>query len=79
MLARIVAGSLDVGVVQLPEVLVEPALRPRGARAVGMVGQELPGSFDLVGQRDVGQRLGADQVVEELVDRGRNGGRSAHS
>ena len=53
--------------VEPPEVLVEPALDLGPRRAVGVLGEELAGSLDQVGQRDVGQRLGADQVVDELA------------
>ena len=48
------------------EVLVEPALDLGPRRAVGVLGEELAGALDQVGQRGVGQRLGADQVLDEL-------------
>ena len=70
ILPRIVASPVDVPLVEPLEILVEPALDFGARRAVGMLGEELAGSLDLVGERDVGERLGADQVVDELPLRG---------
>ena len=71
----IVAGSLDVALVELVHVVVQTPLHLRAVRALGVVGQELPGLLDQIGERRARQRLGADQVVDELPLHGGPAGR----
>ena len=46
------------------QVIFQPALDFGADRAFGMVGEELASPLDLVSERDVGQRFGMDQVVD---------------
>ncbi len=61
----IVARPLDIPLVEPVKVTLEPALDLRADRTFGVLGEELPGPLDLVGQGHVGERLGLDQVVDD--------------
>ena len=67
---RIAAGvipcPLDVALVELVQVIVKTSLHLGPERAIGMVRQELAGLVDQVGERRVWERLGSNQVVDEL-------------
>ena len=66
ILARVVAGPLDVVLVELLEVLVEPALDLGRDGLSGCSARNWRARSIWSDKRDVGQRLGADQVVDEL-------------
>ena len=79
VLPRVVAGPLDVALVEPLEVALEPALDLGADRAFGMLGQELAGSLDQVGERDVGQRLGRGSGRRRTAARRRSAGWPARS
>ena len=61
---RVLAGATDVALVLLADVVVEPVLDLGPVGAVGVLLQEPSRPVDQVGQRGVGERLRACQVVD---------------
>jgi hypothetical protein len=65
VLPGVVASELDVAIVESLKVDIEPALHLWTDRTFRVLGDEKAGALDLVVQRDVGQRFGMDQVLND--------------